>query len=110
MKNFDWLSFFSSDISGENVVLIRHFFSLIPGVCGGANDAITVRSPIGTDDRLFPPTVCGTLTGQHSKLVPSSNISKIPIHTPGKGIKSLANTKNVSFTLQDKRDISPKLF
>ncbi|TRY61995.1 hypothetical protein TCAL_12715 [Tigriopus californicus] len=34
--------------------------------CGTANDAITVTSPFSPSANAFPPTVCGTLSGQHS--------------------------------------------
>ncbi|XP_059088926.1 uncharacterized protein LOC131885021 isoform X3 [Tigriopus californicus] len=33
--------------------------------CGTANDAITVTSPFSPSANAFPPTVCGTLSGQH---------------------------------------------
>ncbi|TRY61311.1 hypothetical protein TCAL_12284, partial [Tigriopus californicus] len=35
------------------------------GLCGTAADAITVTSPFSSSATAFPPTVCGTLTGQH---------------------------------------------
>eukprot|EP00095_Tigriopus_kingsejongensis_P004837 maker-scaffold713_size108309-snap-gene-0.11 protein:Tk04837 transcript:maker-scaffold713_size108309-snap-gene-0.11-mRNA-1 annotation:"hypothetical protein AND_010472" len=35
------------------------------GTCGTVADAITVTSPFSSSANAFPPTVCGTLTGQH---------------------------------------------
>ncbi|TRY61814.1 hypothetical protein TCAL_16267, partial [Tigriopus californicus] len=35
--------------------------------CGDTADAITVTSPFSSSPFAFPPIVCGTLTGQHSK-------------------------------------------
>lgn len=35
------------------------------GVCGTTADAISVTSPFSSIANGFPPTVCGTLTGQH---------------------------------------------
>lgn len=37
------------------------------GLCGTTADAIRVSSPFSSSANAFPPTVCGTLTGQHSK-------------------------------------------
>ncbi|XP_059078273.1 uncharacterized protein LOC131876800 [Tigriopus californicus] len=55
----------------ENLCQIRLDFETLKtefdstGACGTAADAITVRSPFSNTDNGFPPTVCGTLTGQH---------------------------------------------
>ncbi|XP_059089367.1 uncharacterized protein LOC131885356 [Tigriopus californicus] len=38
------------------------------GSCGTEADAITVSSPFSSSSNAFPPTVCGTLTGQHMYL------------------------------------------
>ncbi|XP_059078528.1 uncharacterized protein LOC131876992 [Tigriopus californicus] len=35
------------------------------GVCGGTGDSLNVISPHSSSQSAFPPTVCGTLTGQH---------------------------------------------
>ncbi|XP_059088934.1 uncharacterized protein LOC131885026 isoform X2 [Tigriopus californicus] len=35
------------------------------GTCGTAEDAVTVSSPFSSSANAFPPTVCGSLTGQH---------------------------------------------
>ena len=39
------------------------------GTCGTAEDSITATSPFSTNAAAFPPTVCGTLTGEHSKTI-----------------------------------------
>ncbi|XP_059099719.1 uncharacterized protein LOC131893635 [Tigriopus californicus] len=36
-----------------------------PGSCGGLGDSLTVSSPHSASSSAFPPTVCGTLSGQH---------------------------------------------
>lgn len=41
-------------------------FFFVAGVCGTTADAISVTSPFSSIANGFPPTVCGTLTGQHS--------------------------------------------
>ncbi|TRY61667.1 hypothetical protein TCAL_01496 [Tigriopus californicus] len=38
----------------------------LAGMCGGAGDSLQVGSPFSPSRFAFPPTVCGTLTGQHS--------------------------------------------
>ncbi|TRY62105.1 hypothetical protein TCAL_16300 [Tigriopus californicus] len=37
------------------------------GACGTTADAVRVSSPFSSSANAFPPTICGTLTGQHSK-------------------------------------------
>ena len=38
------------------------------GVCGGANDKVTITSPGYTSGQLTPTgLLCGTVTGQHGK-------------------------------------------
>ncbi|XP_059089973.1 uncharacterized protein LOC131885813 [Tigriopus californicus] len=37
----------------------------LAGMCGGAGDSLQVGSPFSPSRFAFPPTVCGTLTGQH---------------------------------------------
>ncbi|XP_059079510.1 uncharacterized protein LOC131877757 [Tigriopus californicus] len=57
----------------NNVVQIRLDFidvvtnamGPLPGACGGTADSITVTSPFSASANAFPPTICGTLTGQH---------------------------------------------
>ncbi|TRY61321.1 hypothetical protein TCAL_17459, partial [Tigriopus californicus] len=42
-----------------------NFDRICDSLCGTAADAITVTSPFSSSANAFPPTVCGTLTGQH---------------------------------------------
>ncbi|XP_059089370.1 uncharacterized protein LOC131885359 [Tigriopus californicus] len=35
------------------------------GACGTTADAVRVSSPFSSSANAFPPTICGTLTGQH---------------------------------------------
>ncbi|TRY74677.1 hypothetical protein TCAL_15559 [Tigriopus californicus] len=50
------------------------------GVCGGTGDSLNVISPHSSSQSAFPPTVCGTLTGQHSFC--SVQYAESPITTP----------------------------
>ncbi|XP_059078469.1 uncharacterized protein LOC131876939 isoform X2 [Tigriopus californicus] len=55
----------------ENLCQIRLDFETLKtevdatGACGTAADAVAVTSPFSSTANGFPPTVCGTLTGQH---------------------------------------------